>query len=233
MDWTMKNLTLGILAFLCMLSLAGFTQLNQDASRGSSTVVVTNNTPSSVRILSPHQGEKLQQDSVSVRYAYEPRQNTATLPTPNYLVRLDGRDPVQTQDTEATFTGLSSGPHTLTVELVDANELAIPNGSSQVQFTVAQQGAAQTAQPPTTGQSGSKAPSTNPQRPPLSQLSPQLPDLEPVQVMSAGLSPDSMRVIRSTADEVASWNSPPLFVCIAGDALLGSWFSARRIKRAK
>src|SRR5690348_3950291 len=143
----MKNLTLGILAFLCILSLAGFTQLNQDASRSSSTVVVTNNAPSSVRILSPHQGEKLQQDSVSVRYAYEPRQNTASLPTPNYQVRLDGRDPVQTQDTEATFTGLSSGPHTLTVELVDANGLAVPNGSSQVQFSVAPQGPAQTAQP--------------------------------------------------------------------------------------
>jgi hypothetical protein len=231
----MKNLTLAILALLCSLSLAGFTSREQGASGSNSTVIVSNARPSPVQILSPRPGEKLQQNAVSVRYAFQPEQNAPAPPTPNYLVRLDGRDPIQTQDTEATFTGLSAGPHTVTVELVDANGMAIPGARSQVQFTVnpqvpGQSGAGQQNSP---GQGGSQSPSTNPRRPPQSRLSPQIGEDLSVQAFGLGLDEASEKTIRSTADELAAGNSIPLFSCIGAGVLLGGWFSARRTTRAK
>ncbi len=228
----MKNLSLAILALLCSLSLAGFTSRDQGASGSNSTVVVSDARPTLVQILSPRQGEKLQQNAVSVRYAFEPEQNAPAPPTPNYVVRLDGRDPIQTQDTEVTFTGLSAGPHTVTVELVDANGMAIPRGRSQVQFTVnpqvpGQSGAGQQNSP---GQGGSQAPTTNPRRPPQSRLDPQLDPELSAEAFRLGLD-EPEQTIRSTADELASGNSIPLFSCIGAGVLLGGWFSARRTTR--
>ncbi len=88
-----------------------------------------------LRIISPHQGERLKQDFVSV--SYELGNNGASASsTPNFQIQLDGQDPVTTSSTEYTFTGLAPGTHTVTVQLVDANGTPIAGARNQVQFFI-------------------------------------------------------------------------------------------------
>jgi hypothetical protein len=222
----MKNLTLATLALLCILSVAAFTSQNQTASGTSSAETVDSAASSPVRILSPRPGEKLQQNAVSVRYAFEPKQNAPAPPTPNYFVRLDDRDPIQIQDTEVNFTGLTAGQHTVTVELVDANGIAVAGARSQLQFSVAAQ------VPARSGQQGVQTPRTNPRRPPQSKLLPQAEEQQPSEAsVLFGLDDSAENALRSTSDELASGNSIPLFSCIGAGVLLGGWLSARRTSR--
>jgi len=91
-----------------------------------------------IRIVSPEAGERLSTNFVTVRFELlEPGATPAS--SPNYLVRLDGREPVRTTDTEFTFSGLTAGTHTVMVELVDANGTPIAGTRTQVRFTVAPQ----------------------------------------------------------------------------------------------
>ena len=94
---------------------------------------------SSLRILSPKAGELLKQDFVTVKYDLS--NNGIAGGSPNYRVRLDGREPVVTTFADYTFTGLKPGEHTLTVELVDANNTPVPNTSAEVRFNSANAGA--------------------------------------------------------------------------------------------
>jgi Flp pilus assembly protein TadG len=56
--------------------------------------------------------------------------------TPTFQVQLDRRDPVQTTSTDQSFSGLTPGTHTVSVELVDANGTPINGSHTQIQFTV-------------------------------------------------------------------------------------------------
>ncbi len=96
-----------------------------------------NPTPQSalIRILTPVASQKLTNNMTTVRFELT---NPAAVPgTPNYLVQLDGSDPITTSQTQQVFTGLSTGAHTVTVELVDANGAPIQGGRAAVQFFVA------------------------------------------------------------------------------------------------
>lgn len=90
---------------------------------------------SALRIVSPHQGERLKQDFVSIHYELA-NNGASAAATPNFQVQLDGQDPVTTSSTEYTFTGLTPGAHNVTVQLVDANGTPISGARSQVQFFI-------------------------------------------------------------------------------------------------
>jgi hypothetical protein len=95
-------------------------------------------TSPSLRIVSPKSGEKLSSTFVTVRFELMNPGATAEA-SPNYLVRLDGRDPVRTTDTEFTFSGMTSGMHTVIVELIDANGTPINGTRATVQFSITAQ----------------------------------------------------------------------------------------------
>ncbi len=87
-----------------------------------------------VRIVAPKSGDKLVNDFVEVRYEMAAAVSAASSPT--FRVRLDSGDPIITTDLSHTFTGLSAGMHTVTVELVDANGTSIGGSLAQIQFSV-------------------------------------------------------------------------------------------------
>lgn len=100
-----------------------------------------------VRLLAPHEGDKLEQTFVTVRY--EVLTPGITGGTPNFWVQLDDREPVVTTQTEHNFTGLAPGPHTVVLQLVDANNTPIPGSRVQTRFTIAQpQGGSLRPEPP-------------------------------------------------------------------------------------
>lgn len=88
-----------------------------------------------LRILTPVASQKLTNNMTTVRF--ELTNPTAVAGTPNYLVQMDGSDPISTSQTQQVFTGLSAGAHTVTVELVDANGAPIQGGRAAVQFFIA------------------------------------------------------------------------------------------------
>jgi hypothetical protein len=68
---------------------------------------------------------------------------------PNFVVQVDNQDPVTTTSTSVDFTGLAPGPHTVTVQLVDANNTPIAGARAIVQFTTVQPQAELTPKPGT------------------------------------------------------------------------------------
>lgn len=86
-----------------------------------------------LRILTPPAGARLAQPFVTVEFELT---NPAASPSPNFRVQLDGRDPVITTTTSATFTGVSPGRHSVTVDLVDANNTPLAGGRAQVAFSI-------------------------------------------------------------------------------------------------
>lgn len=102
-----------------------------------------NPTPQSqlLRILTPVASQQFSNNAITVRF--ELVSPAAYAGTPNFLVQLDGTEPVRTTSTEQNFTGLATGVHNITVLLVDGNDSPIPGGRASVQFTITPQ----TAQP--------------------------------------------------------------------------------------
>jgi hypothetical protein len=94
-----------------------------------------------LRILTPVASQQFSNNAITFRF--ELVNPAAYAGTPNFLIQLDGTEPVRTTSTEKDFTGLTAGVHNITVILVDANDSPIPGGRASVQFTVA----SQTAQP--------------------------------------------------------------------------------------
>ena len=94
-----------------------------------------------VHILSPVPNQQLSTSYVDVNY--ELVNPGADGGSPNFQIQLDARDQVNSSDTTYTFTGLTPGKHTLTVQLVDANGTPISGGRSTVVFFVVGSGSAQ------------------------------------------------------------------------------------------
>jgi len=88
-----------------------------------------------LRITSPKAGEKLRQNFVNLQFELVNSAASAA-GTPNFQIRLDSLDPITTSSTQYTFNGLSEGTHTVTVQLVDANNTAVAGARSEVQFIV-------------------------------------------------------------------------------------------------
>lgn len=117
----MRNLTLALI-LICSATLGwGWQQAAPAAT-------------SAVRIVSPKPGDKLVNNFVEVRY--EMTTPISASGTPTFRIRLDGRDPITTTDLSYTFSELTAGPHTVTVELVDANGTPINGSLAQIQFSV-------------------------------------------------------------------------------------------------
>lgn len=91
-------------------------------------------TPGSVRILAPRSGDKISNDFVDFRYELAATASADSSPT--FQVRLDSSEPIRTTDTRYTLTGLQPGRHTLSVEVVDANNIPVQGSRAEVQFSV-------------------------------------------------------------------------------------------------
>ena len=92
---------------------------------------------SALRIMSPKAGEHLRQDYVNVQYEFK-NDAASAAGMPTFRVKLDSQDPVTTSATNYTFNGLKPGPHTVMVQLVDANGTPITGAEGEVQFIVPQ-----------------------------------------------------------------------------------------------
>jgi hypothetical protein len=125
------------------------TPIQQETSSPGREHAVQSGT-SALRILTPRSGQALSNTFVTVRFELE-------RPSPggsdhNFLVRLDGRDPIKTSEDAFTFTGMRPGQHVLIVTEVDANGNPLPDARAEVDFTV--KTAENTTQP---AKSGGKA----------------------------------------------------------------------------
>jgi len=90
-----------------------------------------------LRIISPRNGERVRQTFVNLKFELT-NGGASAAGMPNFQIKLDARDPVTTSSTDQTFTGLTPGPHTITVQLVDANETPVAGARNEVQFVVLQ-----------------------------------------------------------------------------------------------
>jgi len=99
----------------------------------------------SLRIVSPKNGERLEQSSVTVQYAA--LQVASAAARPQFELLLDAQDPVHTSYNSYTFTGLTTGTHELIVQAVDANHTLIPGTRSEVSFRIVPQTANSTQRP--------------------------------------------------------------------------------------
>jgi len=105
----------------------------QDAS-GQGSKNATQSPSSAVRILRPSPGQTLANNFVTLHFELV-RPNPAGSDH-NFVIQLDGLDPVNTSETEYTFTVIRSGKHTVAVMEVDANGTPLPDARAEVQFTV-------------------------------------------------------------------------------------------------
>ncbi len=107
-----------------------------------------------IRVTSPRPAQRQTDNFVTVHY--ELQNPTAAVGRLSQFPGAIGRERphTTTTSTEQSFTGLTAGPHVITVRLVDANGTAIPDSQTQVQFVViptAQNGGAITQAPATPG----------------------------------------------------------------------------------
>jgi hypothetical protein len=91
-----------------------------------------------VHILSPVPSQQLSTNYVDLNF--ELVNPGVSGGSADFKVQLDGLDPVSTKDTTYTFIGLNPGQHTISVELVDANDTPVPGGRSMVTFFVVSTG---------------------------------------------------------------------------------------------
>lgn len=86
-----------------------------------------------IRILTPVAGQTIQSDFADLRFeTVQPVLSGET----NFLIQIDGANPINTASTEYTFTGLRAGIHSVRVTLVDANNSPIQGSAATVQFKV-------------------------------------------------------------------------------------------------
>jgi hypothetical protein len=115
-----------LLAMLAVLGLAGLQRLGIAQTVGN------------LRVVTPKNGAKITTDFVDVRFELvNPGVSAAS--TPDFRLQLDSESPVDTDSTEYTFTGLVPGPHTITIQLVDANGTPIPGSNATVKFNIVSQ----------------------------------------------------------------------------------------------
>ncbi len=132
----MKEIRL-LIWFVAVATALGMAQGDQPsaATSGNSqstTVIVTPATqPSPVRILTPTAGQTLQENYVHLHFELA---QPALSGEPNFEVQLDSADPVNTSETDYTFSDLQPGSHTIRVTLVDANNSPVQGGTATVHF---------------------------------------------------------------------------------------------------
>ncbi len=142
----MKQIRL-LLLFALFATALGMKPQNQttvtapaDNPETTTVVVKPQPLPSPVRILTPTTGQTLTLDYVHLRFELAV---PALSGEPNFLVQLDAKDPINTTETDYTFSDIQPGNHTIRVTLVDANNVPIEGGTATVQFKVQSQQPAQ------------------------------------------------------------------------------------------
>lgn len=119
---------------VCAVALAqNLTPIQQAASSPSHENTAQSCT-SALTLLTPRPGQALSTNFVTVRFEL-------VRPNPggsdhNFVVRLDGRDPINTSETAVTLTEIRSGQHVLTVTEADANGTPLPDARAEVKFSV-------------------------------------------------------------------------------------------------
>ena len=98
------------------------------------TKATSANRLTSLRVVSPQNGEQFRQSAVTVQYA--PLQIASAPVSPEFELLLDGQDPVRTGSKSYTFTGLTPGTHDLIVQVLDANHTPIPSTRSELSFVI-------------------------------------------------------------------------------------------------
>src|SRR5262245_33522176 len=93
----------------------------------------TTPTRGSLRILTPKNGDRGAEDFVDLTYELAAPASADSSPT--FQVRLDATEPVRTTDTRYTFTGLKPGRHTVSVEMLDANNVPVKGSRAEVHFS--------------------------------------------------------------------------------------------------
>ena len=138
----MKNLSIVVILAMMALSAGAQNVTSQDNGTAPppSASAPAATSRGSLTVLEPAAGAKTRETAVTVKYALTNPGATAA-GSPNFQIRLDSQDPVTTTATEYSFTGLTPGPHTVTVQLVDANGTPIAGAQAVVQFTVLKQAA--------------------------------------------------------------------------------------------
>ena len=131
---TIQRLLMLLSVGACAVALAqNQTPIQQDSSSPGHENTFQSRT-SALRILTPRPGQALSNNFVTVRFEL-------VRPNPggsdhNFVVRLDGRDPINTSETAFTFTEIRSGQHVLTVTEVDANGTPLPDARAETKFSV-------------------------------------------------------------------------------------------------
>jgi hypothetical protein len=134
----MKSKSLAVI--LAVMVLAGI-------AVGQAATAASGAAPAAIRILAPKPDDKLTESAVTVQFQLDNPGMAGG--SPNFSIQLDGRDPIVTAQTSQNFTGLTPGPHTVVVQLVDANNTPIAGARAETQFTVSAPAAQpQPASPP-------------------------------------------------------------------------------------
>jgi hypothetical protein len=129
----------GILLFALMATFLGFAQdqttvtVPADNSQAMTVVVKPEAEPSPVRILTPTQGQTVADGYVHLSFELI---QPALSGEPNFVVQLDGADPIKMTETDYTFPDMQPGTHTIRVTLVDANNVPVQGSAATVQFKV-------------------------------------------------------------------------------------------------
>jgi hypothetical protein len=120
---------------LAMMALGAAAQTVPSQSNGAAPAPGATQAAQNISILKPAAGEKLRQNFVTITYSLSnPAASAAG--TPNFQLRIDAQDVITTTSTEYTFSGLTPGAHTVTVQLVDANGTPISGSQAVVKFSV-------------------------------------------------------------------------------------------------
>jgi hypothetical protein len=131
-------ITLVLATFLAVAAFAQTTSPSRSSADSSSPIVIALDpapTSAAVRIRTPVADEKfIHTKSVKVRFDV-----IGPLPagTPNFLIQLDGDEPVRTSNMEQTFSDLAPGSHSVSVQLVDANNAPDTGSRADVEFEIA------------------------------------------------------------------------------------------------
>lgn len=88
-----------------------------------------------LKIVLPRPGEHIPGTFVTVKYEVNsPKGTSSNLTT--FELKLDGREGVQTIDHEHTFTGLSEGAHTVSIDVLDKEGSPVSGTHSTIDFIV-------------------------------------------------------------------------------------------------
>ena len=157
----MKGLRTFSLMVVISTALTAYTQAQGTGTTPQEQPNANNNQPKTqqmatsgtIKVLSPKVNEKIGSSIVTLQFELT-NTGMAPDPSPTYRVQLDGRDSLETNSTEHSFTGLAPGEHTITVELVDANHTPVSGSQTTVTFKTFEPGQEGTKEKPSSSLEG-------------------------------------------------------------------------------